>query len=363
MATLAAIMREQEDERLAKQFFEDEQKFLKQLSTSAAGSSASSSVAVEGMSEEDQLALALALSAAGDETEDTSDYRAALEEQQFADAEFAVQLQAQERSRVKNQVHEKNMTILERKMYNMELTDGYDDDNFDEEDYEDEEEVLNPLGIPLDTRVHDRAQRREDADISTGPYRRIAQKTVNSLTQGNGTLSPLHHQEFTTRNIGKKDKDHPIHTLQGQPARRIFRGPETEDEVYGFVMHMYGGNHIQVLCMDGQSRQCTIPGKLLHRREFIRLGDAILVRVRPYQPEKGDVQMRYDVAEHQTLIDEEQVTIEALTQAMMVLTAAERDSLIDLLTAEPHLRPVADFYAPLKQVDWNLRAHAAALQQ
>jgi hypothetical protein len=41
-----AIMREQEDERLAKQFFDDEQKFFKQLSTTSPGASASSSVAV-----------------------------------------------------------------------------------------------------------------------------------------------------------------------------------------------------------------------------------------------------------------------------------------------------------------------------
>jgi hypothetical protein len=88
-----------------------------------------------------------------------------------------------------------------------------------------------------------------------------------------------------------------------------------------------------------------------------------LVRVRPYQTEKGDVQLRYDVNEHQALIDEEQITIQGLIQAMMVLTLAERASLIDLLTAEPHLRLVADFYAPLKQVDWNLQAHAAVLQQ
>jgi hypothetical protein len=201
------------------------------------------------------------------------DFHTALEEQEFADAEFAAHLQAGERSRVQNQVHDKNMTLFEGKMYNMALADGYADDNFDEEDYEDEEEVLNPLGRPLDARVHDRAQRREDADIATGPYRRVAQKTVNSLTQGVGTVIPLHHQEFTTRNIGKKHKDHAIHTLQGQQTRQIFRGPETEDEVYGFVMHMYGGNHIQVLCMDGKSRQCTIPKKLQHRREFINLGD------------------------------------------------------------------------------------------
>lgn len=207
------------------------------------------------------------------------DYSVALEEQEIADAQLAVQLQAQERGKLENQVHGKNMTILERKLYNMEIVDGLDDDVADDEEYDDDEEVLNALGMPLDNRVHDRAQRREDADITTGPYRRVPQKTVNSITQGSGTIAPLHHQQFTTRNVGKKDKDQgAIVSLQAkQSARRIFRGPETDEEVYGFVMQMYGGNHIEVLCLDAKSRQCSIPGKLQQRREWIRPGDGAFI--------------------------------------------------------------------------------------
>lgn len=196
-------------------------------------------------------------------------------EQSDADKEFARHLQAQERSRVRNQVHDKNMTILERKMYNMEVT-GNSDDEFDEEDYEDEEEILNPLGMALDARVYDSAQRREDADLTTGPYRRVPEKTVNSLTQGSGTVEPLHHKQFNSRNIGKRDKDHAIHALQPSQARRIFRGTDEEEgEVYGFVLQLYGGNHVLVLCLDGALRNCSILGKLQRRREWIRLGDGM----------------------------------------------------------------------------------------
>lgn len=83
------------------------------------------------------------------------------------------------------------------------------------------------------------------------------------------------------------------------------------------------------------------------------------MRVRSYQPDRGDVQLRYDFEEHLVLIEEGELDLQIVTEALTVLTPTQRESLLDLMTREPS---VADHYMPLKSIDWNNKLHPDVAQ-
>ncbi len=66
-----------------------------------------------------------------------------------------------------------------------------------------------------------------------------------------------------------------------------------ENEVFGIVEQMLGGDRMLVNCEDGKERICRIPGKL-RKRVWIKPGDLILVQPWKIQGDKrGDVIFRY----------------------------------------------------------------------
>lgn len=64
-------------------------------------------------------------------------------------------------------------------------------------------------------------------------------------------------------------------------------------ETIGILQQRLGGSRIRVVCMDGKTRVCRIPGRL-KRKLWVKEGDTVLVE--PWEfggDEKGDVIYKY----------------------------------------------------------------------
>lgn len=66
---------------------------------------------------------------------------------------------------------------------------------------------------------------------------------------------------------------------------------------------MLGNGRVQVFCFDGKQRVCHIRGKL-RKKVWINVGDIILVGLRDYQDDKGDVILKYTPDEARRLKNE-----------------------------------------------------------
>ncbi|CAI5448573.1 unnamed protein product [Caenorhabditis angaria] len=76
-----------------------------------------------------------------------------------------------------------------------------------------------------------------------------------------------------------------------------------EGQEYGQVSKMLGNGRVQVFCFDGKQRVCHIRGKL-RKKVWINVGDIILVGLRDYQDDKGDVILKYTPDEARRLKNE-----------------------------------------------------------
>lgn len=65
-------------------------------------------------------------------------------------------------------------------------------------------------------------------------------------------------------------------------------------------MKMLGNGRLEAMCFDGEKRLAHIRGKL-RKKVWINQGDIILLSLRDYQDEKGDVIMKYTADEARSL--------------------------------------------------------------
>ena len=64
-------------------------------------------------------------------------------------------------------------------------------------------------------------------------------------------------------------------------------------EVLGFLQQRLGGSRVRVICLDGKTRICRIPGRL-KRRLWVRERDIVLIEPWEYGgDEKGDILYKY----------------------------------------------------------------------
>ena len=77
---------------------------------------------------------------------------------------------------------------------------------------------------------------------------------------------------------------------------------KTEGQEYGQVIKLLGNNRLSVYCFDGTKRMCNIRGKM-RKRIFINKDDIVLVSLRDFQDEKGDIVHKYCEEHKRTLID------------------------------------------------------------
>ena len=65
-----------------------------------------------------------------------------------------------------------------------------------------------------------------------------------------------------------------------------------DGQEYGQVIKMLGNGRLEAYCFDGTKRMCTIRGKLKNR-VWINNGDIILIGLRDFGEDKGDVIAKY----------------------------------------------------------------------
>jgi translation initiation factor 1A len=70
-----------------------------------------------------------------------------------------------------------------------------------------------------------------------------------------------------------------------------------EGQEYAQVVKMLGNGRLEAQCFDGARRLAHIRGKL-RKKVWINQGDIILLSLRDYQDEKGDVIMKYSGKSH-----------------------------------------------------------------
>jgi len=92
----------------------------------------------------------------------------------------------------------------------------------------------------------------------------------------------------------KKAKVHPPSPPLTLPPLTTY-SPE-----YAQVIKMLGNGRLEALCFDGEKRLAHIRGKL-RKKVWINQGDIILLSLRDYQDEKGDVILKYSADEARSL--------------------------------------------------------------
>ncbi len=84
---------------------------------------------------------------------------------------------------------------------------------------------------------------------------------------------------------------------QEQLAQEIMRVRTPKGrEVLGLLEQRLGSSRSKVRCLDGNSRNCRIPGRL-KRKLWVREGDIVLVEPWEYNNTKGDIVHKYKASQ------------------------------------------------------------------
>merc|ERR1712210_223903 len=73
-----------------------------------------------------------------------------------------------------------------------------------------------------------------------------------------------------------------------------------DGQEYGQVQRMLGNGRCEVQCFDNVKRLCHIRGKM-RKKVWVNQGDIVLVSLRDYQDEKGDIIVKYTSDEARSL--------------------------------------------------------------
>merc|ERR1712139_82972 len=73
-----------------------------------------------------------------------------------------------------------------------------------------------------------------------------------------------------------------------------------DGQEYGQVQRMLGNGRCEVMCFDGTKRLCHICGKM-RKKVWVSQGDIVLVSLRDFQDEKGDIILKYQPDEARNL--------------------------------------------------------------
>merc|ERR1712190_57440 len=73
-----------------------------------------------------------------------------------------------------------------------------------------------------------------------------------------------------------------------------------DGQEYGQVARMLGNGRCEVQCFDGTKRLCHIRGKM-RKKVWVNQGDIVLVSLRDFQDEKGDIIVKYMADEARNL--------------------------------------------------------------
>lgn len=79
--------------------------------------------------------------------------------------------------------------------------------------------------------------------------------------------------------------------------RKLEYADENNGQVYGIVEKALGDRFFNVNCLDNQQRRC----KARKKRIRIKIGDVVVVSLRDFEKEKGDIIYKYELREIKTL--------------------------------------------------------------
>lgn len=99
---------------------------------------------------------------------------------------------------------------------------------------------------------------------------------------------------------GKSRKKGKRSTRVTEQSKRDLVLREEEGQVYAQVSKMFGNLRLEASCFDGINRVCHIRGTFV-KKVWICAGDVILVDVRTFEPDKGDVVYKFTADEVRTL--------------------------------------------------------------
>ncbi|MCJ1251196.1 Translation initiation factor 1A [Trapelia coarctata] len=106
------------------------------------------------------------------------------------------------------------------------------------------------------------------------------------------------------KNKGKGGKNRRRGKNENDNEKRELTFKEEGQEIfateYAQVIKMLGNGRLEALCFDGEKRLAHIRGKL-RKKVWINQGDIILLSLRDYQDEKGDVILKYSADEARSL--------------------------------------------------------------
>merc|ERR1712093_183564 len=118
---------------------------------------------------------------------------------------------------------------------------------------------------------------------------------------------PHTHQKHTRQST---ETTMPKNKGKGGKSRRRGKGDNGDDkrelifkedgQEYAQVLTMLGNGRLEAQCFDGIKRLCHIRGKM-RKRVWVSAGDIVLVGLRDYQDEKGDVILKYTSDEARNL--------------------------------------------------------------
>jgi len=277
------IMREQADERLAKNHhrqeynYEDELELVKKLS----------------LEEANKAGIRLQ-----EETPTDSDSVKQYEEDEL----LALFLQREERNRVRR-VHPNSIKVLPLLEYKL-LTEQFGVEQEPIEDLIEDTEYnyVEPFELePSENQkeehpiLYDDAQKKEDMEIGY-VEKRMVEKRVNAAPVA------MHHKLYATRNKGKV-LVYGNNRVRPTPKSYSFPVKDYQYE-YGFVTKVLGGCRFNIFCYaSGKTKLCRMVGKLKYSHVILSKGDVVLYKIRPYQEKKGDIVYRYSDKDYETLLE------------------------------------------------------------
>ncbi|KAL3422307.1 Eukaryotic translation initiation factor 1A [Phlyctema vagabunda] len=106
-------------------------------------------------------------------------------------------------------------------------------------------------------------------------------------------------RELTFKEEGQEQKSRST-AQRLQPRKSLDPTNPSSLAEYAQVLKMLGNGRLEALCFDGSKRLAHIRGKL-RKKVWINQGDIILLSLRDYQDEKGDVILKYSADEARSL--------------------------------------------------------------
>ena len=72
--------------------------------------------------------------------------------------------------------------------------------------------------------------------------------------------------------------------------------PRNENQLIGILEQRLGGNKMMIVCSDGKSRNCRVPGRL-KKNLWLRPKDVVMIELWEFDKNKADIILKYRSAQ------------------------------------------------------------------